>query len=322
VPFALIELDFDPLLRLGSLTIRWQTIGVTIGLLVALSVAALMAPDVRSQRPFFHRREPDLSPLFPRAPKVEHAQRVHRLRLDDMLLIIAAIVPGAVVGGRLAHALDYWSYYAGGLEKLFDPLVGSLSLLGGVLGGLVSAAYVARMIGAPVRRWADAAAVPMLLAIGFGKLAQLLGGSGQGLPFDGSWAFAFTGPGPWVSTNPAMPSHPAQVYEGLWMLVGIPVVLRLAGRRFTPLRVNRLVGWADRTAREGALFAGALGWFLVGRLFVGYSWRDERIVAGLNVEQTLALMSLMLIVLAYSFVRFGGGPRSLARLAGIRRSNS
>ena len=220
-----------------------------------------------------------------------------------MLLIVAGIVPGAVLGGRLVHALDYWSYYSSQPNKLFDPLVGSLSLLGAVLGGLLSASYVARAIDAPVRRWADSAAVPMLLAIGLGKLAQLLGGSGQGLPFDGSWAVAFTGAGPWVSTNPAMPSHPAQVYEGLWMLAGIPIVLLLAGRRFQPLRVNRLVGWADRTAREGALFAGSLGWFLVGRLFAGFFWRDEPIVSPLNVEQALALMSLLLVVIAYGIVR-------------------
>jgi len=318
VPLALIELDFDPLLRLGSLTIRWQTIGVTIALLVALLVAALMAPDVRDQRPFFRRREPDLRPLFPHAPKAKQAKRVRTLRLDDMLLIIAGIVPGAVVGGRLAHALDYWSYYSSQPEKLLDPLVGSLSLLGAVLGGLLTSAYVARMIDAPVRRWADAAAVPMLLAIGLGKLAQLLGGSGQGLPFDGSWAVAFTGAGPWVSTNPAMPSHPAQVYEGLWLLAGIPIVLLLAGRRFQRLRVNRLVGWADRTAREGRLFAGALGWFLLGRLLVGYFWRDEVIVGSLNVEQALALMSLMLAVLGYGIVHFVSGARGLARGARAR----
>ncbi len=321
MPLALIELNFDPLLQLGGLTIRWQTIAVTIGLLVALLVAALMAPDVRSQRPFFRRREPDLRLLFPHAPAVEHARRVHGLRVDDMLLIIAAIVPGAVVGGRLAHALDYWSYYASQPEKMFDPLVGSLSLLGAVLGGLLTATYVARMIDAPVRHWADAAAVPMLLAIGLGKLAQLLGGSGQGLPFDGSWAVAFAGAGPWVSTNPAMPSHPAQVYEGLWMLAGIPIVLLLAGQRFQPLRVNRLVGWADRTAREGALFAGALGWFLLGRLVVGYFWRDDPIVGGLNVEQALALTSLVLIVLAYGIVHLTSGRRAIAREAHARENS-
>ena len=299
MPIALIELSFDPLLHIAGMTIRWQTIGVTIGLLIALALAALMAPNVGAQRPFFRRREPDLTPLFPQAPKVEHARRVRPLRLDDMLLIIAGIVPGAVVVGRIFHGLDYWSYYASEPSKLFDPSVGSLSLLGAVIGGLMTASYVARMIDAPVRRWADAAAVPMLLAIGLGKLAQLLGGSGQGLPFDGSWAVACTGAGPWVSTAPQMPSHPAQVYEGLLMLVGIPVVLLVAGKRHQPLRVNHWVAWADRTAHEGALFAGALGWFLLVRLVVGYTWRDEPIVGGLNVEQTLALITMMLALLAY-----------------------
>ena len=296
---AVIELNFDPLLRIAGMTIRWQTIGVTVALLIALSLAALMAPDVRNQRPFFRRREPDLRPLFPAAPKVEQAHRVRPLRLDDMLLIICGIVPGAVVVGRIFHGLDYWSYYASQPGKLFDPSVGSLSLLGAVIGGLMTASYVARMIDAPVRRWADAAAIPLLVAIGLGKLAQLLGGSGQGLPFDGSWAVAFTGAGPWVSTAPAMPSHPAQVYEGLWMLAGIPIVLLVAGKRHEPLRVNAVVAWADRTAREGALFAAALGWFLLGRLVVGYFWRDEQIVGGLNVEQTLALITMMIALLFY-----------------------
>jgi prolipoprotein diacylglyceryltransferase len=76
------------------------------------------------------------------------------------------------------------------------------------------------------------------------------------------------------------------------------------------LRVNRLVGWADRTAREGALFAGALCWYLVGRLFVGFFWRDEQIVGTLNVEQALALISLMVIALAYGIVRVAVGRRS------------
>jgi prolipoprotein diacylglyceryltransferase len=301
---AVIELNFDPLLRIAGMTIRWQTIGVTIGLLVALAVAALMAPDVRGQRPFFQRREPDLRPLFPQAPKVEQAHRFRPLRLDDMLLIIGGIVPGALLMGRAFHGLDYWLFYASQPGKLFDPSVGSLSLLGAVIGGLVTGSYMARVIDAPVRRWADAAAVPLLLALGIGKLAQLLGGSGQGLPFDGGWAVAFTGAGPWVGPSPQMPSHPAQVYEGLWMLAGIPIVLLVAGKRHTPLRVNRLVAWADRTSREGALFAGALGWFLLGRLVVGYTWRDEPIVGGLNVEQTLALISLMLTLLAYGGLHY------------------
>jgi prolipoprotein diacylglyceryltransferase len=316
---AAITLEFDPLLRLGGLTIRWQTIGVTVALLIALTVAALMAPDVRAQGPFFRRRRADLRTLYPDAPRVERSAidpaidpSVRGLRLDDMLLIIAGIVPGAVVGGRFVHAIVYWDAYAATPMKLFDPLVGSLSLLGAVLGGLLSAAYVARLLGAPVWRWASAAAVPMLLAIGLGKLGQILGGSGQGQPFDGPWAVAFGGAGPWVSLSPDLPSHPSQIYEGLWLLLGIPVVLLFAGRRHIPLRVNPAVGWADRAAPDGRLFGLALGWFLLGRVLVGFTWRDEHIISLLNTEQLLALAALaFLIALAISRL----APRPASRRA-------
>lgn len=294
---AVIEVRFDPLVRIGELTVRWQTIGVTLALLVALAVVALIAPDLNSQRPFLRRpNRPDLAPRFPEAPVIEPSGDVSPgtpLRLDDMVVIIAGIVPGAVVGGRLIHGVVFWDAYASDPARLFDPSVGALSLLGAVLGGLLSAAYVARLIGAPVRRWVDAAAVPMLLAIGLGKLAQFLGGSGQGLPFDGSWAVAFSGSGPWVSMNAEIPAHPSQIYEGLWVLLGIPLVLRWTGRRRPSLRVSRWVAWANRSGEDGRMFINALNWFLLGRVIVGFTWRDDPTIGPLNSEQAVAVAVLI-----------------------------
>lgn len=282
---AAIQLNFDPLLHVGELTLRLQTIGVTLAVLVALTVAALMAPDISMQRWFSRSADTRGGPL----------------RLDDMVLIIAGIVPGAVIGGRIVHIISFWDAYAASPLRVFDPSVGSLSLLGAVLGGLATATYVAHLVGAPVRRWADAAAVPLLLVIGLGKLAQLLGGSGQGLPFDGPWALAFTGDHPWVSTNPEMLSHPSQLYEALWALAGIPIVVLLTGPRRQPVRVSQTVAWADRVAEEGRLFVGALAWFLLGRVLVGFTWRDDLIFGPLNAEQVMALVALGGVLLAYLF---------------------
>lgn len=262
---AVIEIGFDPLLRLGELAIRWQTIGVTFALFVALALAALLA-------------------ALP-------------LRLGDLVPIVAGIVPGAVVGGRLVHALAFLDAYAAQPLTILDPSVGSLSLLGAVLGGLVTGAYVARLIGAPAKRWADAAAVPMMLAVGLGKIAQFLGGSGQGLPFDGPWAVAFVGTGPWVSANPGLPAQPSQIYEALWVLIGIPIVLLWAGRRRRSARLNRWVAWADRSAEEGRLLVLALSWFLIGRVLVGFTWRDDPTVGALNSEQAIALTVLVCLLL-------------------------
>ena len=295
-------LDFDPLLQVGQLTVRWQTIGVTLAVLAALAVAAVIAPEVRVRGSAFRRSSPDLGPRFPAAPMVDASRLVAPSlppRLDDMILIVGGVVPGAVVGGRLVHVVVFWDAYAAAPINILDPSVGTLSLLGAVLGGFLTGAYVARLLGAPVGRWADAAAVPMLLAIGLGKLALLLGGSGQGLPFDGPWAVAFGGVGPWISANPGMPSHPAQAYEGLWALIGTPIVLRLAGPRRRPARVSRLVAWADRSTEPGRLFVLALSWILIGRVLVGFTWRDDRIVGPFNTEQALALAVLVVTLAVF-----------------------
>jgi phosphatidylglycerol---prolipoprotein diacylglyceryl transferase len=168
---GVIELSFEPALRIGDLLIRWQTIGVTVALLAGLGCAAWI--DGRLSR---------------------DAPARASLRLDDLIYIVLGIVPGAVVGGRLVHGMVFWEAYSGDPLRLLDVSVGSLSLTGAVLGGTVTGVYIARLIRAPVRLWADSAVAPLLLAMGLGKLAQLLGGSGQGGPFDGQWAVAFVGP--------------------------------------------------------------------------------------------------------------------------------
>jgi phosphatidylglycerol---prolipoprotein diacylglyceryl transferase len=269
MPLAVIQLAFDPVVRLGPLDIRWQTIGVTAALLVALAIAA--------------RRAPYLPPRTPADAEPANPDR-QPLRLDDLAYLVLGSVPGAVIGGRLVHGVVYLEAYAGDPGRLLDAGLGSLSLTGAVLGGVLTAGYVARMLAAPVRRWADAAAVPLLVAIGLGKLAQLLGGSGQGLAWDGTWAVAFLGEGPWHSLSAATPSHPAQVYEGVWALLGVALVTRLARR-------------SDRAA--GGLFAAALAWFLFGRLIVGLTWRDDALLGPLNAEQLVAGVALATGALAW-----------------------
>lgn len=264
---AVIEVAFDPLVRVGEMTLRWQTIGVTAAALLALAVTAIAMSDEPPQR--------------------GGAAERRSLRLEDLGYMVLASVPGAVIGGRMVHGIVFWAAYEDDPVRLLDPSLGSLSLLGAVLGGALTAAYLARLLNAPIGRWADVAAVPLLLALALGKVAQFLGGSGQGAPFAGPWAVAFVGEGPWVSANPQLPSHPAQLYEAGWLLIGVVLLVSVAaGTR------------AERQAQPGWLFLAALIVFLLGRLLVGFVWRDERLVGLLNVEQALALVTLVVVVVA------------------------
>ena len=124
-----------------------------------------------------------------------------RIRGDAVAALL--IAAGAVVGGRLVHAFDFASAYAAQPASLLDLGRGSLSLVGAVAGGMLTGAYVARLLGYRAGAWLDAAAVPLLFAIGAGKLAMALGGAGQGAPASVDWATVYAGTG-WVSANSAV----------------------------------------------------------------------------------------------------------------------
>ena len=288
---AIVTLDFDPTLHAGPFAVRWETLGLAAAFLAALLVAAVLARAAG--------RRAGLS----------------RLRLDDLLFLVLAAVPGAVLGGRLVLALDYPDYYRIHPGALLDPSQGSLSLLGAVLGATVTVAYMCRLLQVPARRWLDVAAVPLLLAIGLGKLAYVLGGGGQGAPWDGGWALAFSGPGPWLSSVPAVPAQPRQVYEAAWALAGVLLVAVLAAgtlqrrlsERFRQEGAWLAAHWAHgREVDPGGLrfgyrYLAALGWWLLGRVVVGFTWRDATSLAGLRPEQAGALVALaaVLVVAAW-----------------------
>lgn len=314
MPVALIEVAFDPVLHLGALDIRWQTIGLTSALLLALGLAArigsYLPPRVAADDLAQFPSAPAVGPAWP-ATALPLAQR---LRLDDLGYIVLGIVPGAVVGGRAVHGLVSWDAYAADPSRLLDPGVGALSLLGAVLGGALTGGYVASLLATSVRRWADALAMPLLLALGLGKFAQFLGGSGQGVPFDGAWAVAFVGNGPWHSLSPALSAHPAQVYEALWMLIGLPLLLRVVGSG--PDLWRALPAWlAPRRAAPpapGRLFFATLAWFLAGRVLAGFTWRDAPVAGPLSGEQAMALAILFGVLVGLAVRRERGGTRLVA----------
>jgi phosphatidylglycerol:prolipoprotein diacylglycerol transferase len=261
IPAALV-FDFDPLIRLGdTASVRLETVALAAILFAGLVLAARIG-----------RLTPAVGPYVP-APG---------LRPDDLLFIAVGAVPGAIIGARLGYVLDHLDYYRANPGSILDFGQGALGLTLAVPLGILTAAIIARLIGAPVARWMHAAAFPLLFVLAAGKLASVLGGTGQGLPSDLPWATAYAGPGPWGSLAPEVASQPSQAYEGLLLVVAIVALIVLS--RF------------DVVARRdgGALFL-ALGLWAAVRFVVGFTWRDDQIVGSLRVDQ---LISLLLVCLA------------------------
>jgi phosphatidylglycerol:prolipoprotein diacylglycerol transferase len=259
VPLGVIQIALDPVLRLSETSsVRSETIALAIVILLALLAAAWIAS-----------RTPSGVPDDPSLP----------LRVDDLVFIVLGAVPGAILGGRLGYILDHLEFYRANPNAMLDPAQGGLTLTLAVPFGILTGAIIARLLGAPVGRWLHAATVPLLFVLAMGKLAGVLGATGQGAFSDLPWATAYAGPGPWGSLAPEVASHPSQAYEGI-AVSAVIVVLAFVSR--VPVLA----------LRNGAILFLALGLWAVVRIGVATTWRDPVVVGPLRMEQALALAVL------------------------------
>jgi prolipoprotein diacylglyceryltransferase len=257
VPIAVVRLDFDPVLRAAGSAVRLETVVIAIGLLWALLLAARIVG----------RPEPDTEQLTAIG---------FGTRIADLMLVVLAIVPGAVVGGRLGYALLHLDYYLAHPAALLDPAQGSLELVLGVVGGTITGAYAASALGGRIGPWLHAAAMPTLLGLAIGKFGMALGGDGQGLPSSLAWATSYVGAGPWGSLAPAIASHPSQLYEAAATVVVLAMVI-----------IATIAGAFRR--RDGLALFVALGGWAIARAIVAITWRDAAVVGPLGVDQLLCL---------------------------------
>lgn len=310
---AVVVFDFDPVGVVLGFAVRWQIAAVAAVIFATLLLAGALAVVAERRRTARMMRDPERAPAMAEAARAaeetlrasvaaSHEPAVHvteagpaamtaqaparaaappddrpwpvGLRADDLLFIVAGGIAGAVVVGRLGWVLLYLDFYRDHQDQILDASVGGLTLAGGVVGGVVAGMAMAAVLGAPVVRWLGVAIVPLLLALGLGKLAMVLGGAGQGLPNDASWSTAYAGPGPWGSLAPLIPSHPAQVYEALTSAGALLVVLLLA-----------LIPAFRR--HPAALFAVGVGLWAAGRFAVAFTWRDPALVGDLNGDQVV-----------------------------------
>ncbi len=267
---AVIVLDFDPIVRAAGFVVRVDTLVAAGGILIALIVGGLLARSTPV---------PDEPELFGR-----------RLRLDDLLFVTLAAIPGALVGGRLGHVLVHGGYYATHPAAILDPSVGSLELTLAVVGAAVTGGLGAHVLSMSAGRWFHVAAIPTLLALGIGKVAMALGGRGQGIPWDGGWSTAYGGPGPWGSISPEVASHPAQLYEALALgVVALAVIGLDAAGAFR--------------RRDGTAWLVAIGGWAAARFAIAATWRDPVAVGPLRVEQVIALLVVVGCVAAAVLAR-------------------
>jgi phosphatidylglycerol---prolipoprotein diacylglyceryl transferase len=145
---------------------------------------------------------------------------------------------------------------------------------GGLIGGVAAGLVIVHRHRLPLGTVAGAAAVPLTIAYGIGRLGCLLSGDGTyGRPTSVPWAMTF--PHGVVPTN--VPVHPTPLYEALAAVL-IAGVLWALGKRWN----------------QAAVFGAYLALSGVSRFLVEFLRINQPVLLGLTQPQLWALVSLII----------------------------
>jgi prolipoprotein diacylglyceryl transferase len=144
-------------------------------------------------------------------------------------------VPAGLIGARLYHVLTDTELYFGPGRDAVDALKiwqGGLGIWGAIAGGLFGAWLYTRRHGILLRPLADALAPGLLLAQAIGRFGNYFNQELYGKPTDLPWGLEIdSGHWPPGMTFPAGTTfHPTFLYEALWNLAGIALLLYLDRR--------------------------------------------------------------------------------------------
>jgi len=186
------------------------------------------------------------------------------------------VVIGGLLGARLFHVLDHWPHeYALNPVRALYIWEGGLAIWGGVVGGLIAVAILARRRGWQLPRLLDAAAPGLVLAQAIGRVACIITGDAMGKPTTGPFGFAYTSPNAMV---PQLGVYytPMPVYE---IIVNLSI--------FALLWQLRKKNWPD-----GLLFLVYLALYSVERFLLAFTSSYQIIAFGLTQSQIIALIAL------------------------------
>ncbi len=195
---------------------------------------------------------------------------------DDIYDGAMWVVIGGIIGARMFHVLDHWpDMFAANPIRAFYIWEGGLAIWGGIVGGLIAVAIVARRRGWRLPRLLDSIAPGLVLAQAIGRVACIITGDAMGKPTTGPFGFAYTSPNAMV---PQLGVYytPMPVYE---IIVNLGI--------FALLWQLRKRNWPD-----GLLFLVYLTLYSVERFLLAFTSSYQIIAFGLTQSQIVAIIAL------------------------------
>ena len=205
------------------------------------------------------------------------------------------LIVGGVIGARLWHVFTPSpSAIAEGRTTMFYlthpfDLVnlrnGGLGIPGAVIGGVVTLFFYARRNGLNFAEWTDIAAPALALGQAIGRWGNFFNQELYGAPTNLPWKI-------YIEPQYRLPGfetqdyyHPLFLYESLWNLANMALLLWLTRR------------YGDQL-KKGDIFLVYLVIYPLGRFLLDFLRLDAAMVGGLNANQTVMAVVVVLAALA------------------------
>ena len=184
--------------HIGSIAVHWYGILISTGVLAAIGIAL-----VESKR---------------RGESTSH-----------VLNSVFVLLPLGVIGARLYHVIDQWSYYMQNPGKIIGG--SGLGIFGAVIGGALGLIIYTRWKHLSTLRWLDIFAPGLILAQAIGRWGNYFNQELYGYPTNLPW-------GIYIDPAHRLPGYesfshfqPLFFYEFIWDFLGF-AFLMIVGRKF------------------------------------------------------------------------------------------
>jgi prolipoprotein diacylglyceryl transferase len=197
-------------------------------------------------------------------------------------------VAGGIVGARLYHVATSWNEVPDPKwQGVFEIWEGGLGIWGGILGGVLAGSVVVRRSGESVFRFLECAAPGLLLAQAIGRWGNYFNQELFGVPTNRAWGLEIDPENRPVEYAASDTFHPVFLYESLWNLLGVGLLLLV-------LRRGRV--------KPPGVFCLYVAWYTFGRFFLELIRTDEaHELLGLRLNAWVSALIFALALLAFAW---------------------
>jgi phosphatidylglycerol:prolipoprotein diacylglycerol transferase len=217
------------------------------------------------------------------------ARRAERRGYDSEhvwnLLLLGMIL--GVLCARIYYIIFEWQRFAGrSLLEIINPASGGLAIHGALIGAITAALIYTRRHKLPFFTWLDICMPGFLLAQGIGRWGNFFNQEAYGSPTNLGFGVRIDAEHrlpPYNDMTTYPPNtlfHATFLYESVWNLVGVGVLLGLE---------RRLRGWL-RPADIALLYAI---WYGIGRFWIEGLRTDSLYAGGLRAAQVASLLLII-----------------------------